>query len=128
MLGMFRKTLRTGIVTSRYPDVPEAAPSAFRGRPLYAADRCDLHGECARVCPAKAITIEEGLASAARQRIWQLDYARCVFCGLCVDACPGGSLTQSNDFEVAVKQRGDLIVRAVFVDAASEHAAKENER
>ena len=48
---------------------------------------------CATVCPAKVIEIVAGefrrpRASASLKR-FEIDYSRCIFCGLCVEACPG---------------------------------------
>ncbi len=33
--------------------------------------------------------------------IYQINYLRCIFCGLCIEACPTRSLTMSNDYELA---------------------------
>jgi NADH-quinone oxidoreductase subunit I len=40
---------------------------------------------------------------------YQINYARCIFCGLCIEACPTRSLTMSNEFELARDNRRDLI-------------------
>ena len=42
-------------------------------------------------------------------RVYQINYLRCIFCGLCIEACPTRSLTMSNDFELADDNRADLI-------------------
>jgi len=41
--------------------------------------------------------------------VYQINYLRCIFCGLCIEACPTRSLTMSNDFELADDNRQDLI-------------------
>jgi NADH-quinone oxidoreductase subunit I len=48
---------------------------------------------CATVCPAKVIEIEAGFdpddpAHPKYPVRFEIDYSRCVFCGLCVEACP----------------------------------------
>jgi NADH-quinone oxidoreductase subunit I len=48
---------------------------------------------CATVCPAKVIEIEAGFdpSDTAHPKYplrFEIDYSRCVFCGLCVEACP----------------------------------------
>jgi NADH-quinone oxidoreductase subunit I len=42
-------------------------------------------------------------------RTYQINYARCIFCGLCIEACPTRSLTMSNEYELARDSRQDLI-------------------
>jgi NADH-quinone oxidoreductase subunit I len=75
---------------------------------------CEL---CAWACPADAIYVEGGdNTEDARYspgerygRVYQINYLRCIFCGLCIEACPTRSLTMSNDFELADDNRQDLI-------------------
>ena len=48
---------------------------------------------CATVCPAKVIEIDAAFdpPDAAHPKYpsrFEIDYSRCVFCGLCVEACP----------------------------------------
>jgi NADH-quinone oxidoreductase subunit I len=48
---------------------------------------------CATVCPAKVIEIEAGFnpddpAHPKYPTRFEIDYSRCVFCGMCVEACP----------------------------------------
>jgi NADH-quinone oxidoreductase subunit I len=37
-----------------------------------------------------------------------VDYGRCVFCGLCVDACPFDALYMTNDYELAAYDKAGL--------------------
>jgi NADH-quinone oxidoreductase subunit I len=48
---------------------------------------------CATVCPAKVIEIDAAFdpddpAHPKYPSRFEIDYSRCVFCGLCVEACP----------------------------------------
>jgi formate hydrogenlyase subunit 6 len=112
MLDILRRSVRTGVVTIRYPDVPEAAPPAYRGQVMLATARCVGDGACARVCPSAAIAVQPDDAGGW---LWELDDARCVFCGLCAEACPTTAITLSNEFELAVRDRADLVTRVTFV-------------
>src|SRR5690606_30424262 len=42
-------------------------------------------------------------------RVYQINYARCILCGLCVEACPTRALTMTNEFELADSSRANLI-------------------
>jgi NADH-quinone oxidoreductase subunit I len=48
---------------------------------------------CATVCPAQVIEIDAAFdpddpAHPKYPSRFEIDYSRCVFCGLCVEACP----------------------------------------
>jgi NADH-quinone oxidoreductase subunit I len=42
-------------------------------------------------------------------KVYQINYLRCVFCGLCIEACPTRALTMTNEYELADSTRGKLI-------------------
>ncbi|WP_375500648.1 NADH-quinone oxidoreductase subunit NuoI [uncultured Jatrophihabitans sp.] len=75
---------------------------------------CEL---CAWACPADAIYVEGGDNTEDERyspgerygAVYQINYLRCIFCGLCIEACPTRSLTMSNEYELALDNRQDLI-------------------
>jgi formate hydrogenlyase subunit 6 len=111
MLDLFRRVMKTGVVTTRYPDLPEPAPAAYRGQVLLDTSRCVGDAACARACPSGAISVAESVDGW----VWQLDDARCVFCGLCQEACPVEAIVISNEFELATRDRQDLLTTAAFL-------------
>jgi NADH-quinone oxidoreductase subunit I len=70
-----------------------------------------------RACPADAIyvegadnTDEERFSPGERYgRVYQINYLRCIFCGLCIEACPTRALTMTNFYELAGPTRAGLI-------------------
>jgi Ni,Fe-hydrogenase III small subunit/formate hydrogenlyase subunit 6/NADH:ubiquinone oxidoreductase subunit I len=93
-------------LTTRYPRRPEPAPPAFRARALLdpsAADPDRAAWRAAEVCLPGALSVDE----AGRLC---LDGARCIGCGLCVEASRNGALAIDPGYELAVTSRSGLIV------------------
>ena len=42
-------------------------------------------------------------------RVYQINYLRCILCGLCIEACPTRALTMTNEYELADTSRESLI-------------------
>ena len=121
---MFRK-----IYTEEYPEEKRPTAPRFHGRHqlnrhpdgLEKCVGCEL---CAWACPADAILVEgannddtpadeggTGRFSPGERygRVYQINYLRCIFCGLCIEACPTRALTMTNFYELADNNRADLI-------------------
>ena len=117
MLNIFRRSLATGIVTTRYPDGADPMPAGARGTPELLPDRCRGHAACAAVCPSGAIAVtptpppQDSVPPRDAARTWQIDYGRCLFCGLCAEACPEQAIAITGRYELAARRREDLVVR-----------------
>ena len=90
--------------TLRYPFETKEIADRYRGFHKNNWEKCTGCGNCADICPNKAIEMvkidelqpkpEEGIKDERPQ----IDYGRCCFCGLCVDICPPESLNLTKDF------------------------------
>jgi Ni,Fe-hydrogenase III small subunit len=109
VLRAILKSLRTGVVTTRYPDVASAPPDGFRGAPELRPGALFAALPPPSVCPVGAISADP---TAAGNR-YTIDRGRCVFCGLCAAPRPDGTesaIEIGREFELASRRRQDLVV------------------
>jgi Ni,Fe-hydrogenase III small subunit/Pyruvate/2-oxoacid:ferredoxin oxidoreductase delta subunit len=104
MLRFLLARSEQGQRTVAYPARPPTLPDRFRGAPLLEPEKCpDGCRDCIDVCPTDALRSDE--------RGLSLDMGRCLFCTECVEACPGGAITLTQEYRLAARSRDDLVVR-----------------
>jgi NADH-quinone oxidoreductase subunit I len=103
--------------TVQYPEEKKSPLPRPRGRhllvrredgtPLCVACYC-----CQTVCPPLAIKIvaEESPDPEIEKRpkSFHIDLLRCIFCGMCVEACPKYAIVMTNNYELAAETREAL--------------------
>ena len=100
-------------VEERLPQHPN-----FRGEEFAWYDnRCTGCASCAKYCPLGIIKIVTGTSGVNSQEgqsydleVFDIDIGRCMFCGLCVEACPYDALHMGSGFEEAQYQRSNLVI------------------
>jgi Ni,Fe-hydrogenase III small subunit len=102
MLKVILARIQQGHRTMKYPSGPPPALSdRFRGRPLLAAGAsAEDRSACVEACPTGALSQAEGSL--------RLDLGKCLFCGDCEEACPGGAVRFTKDHRLAVRDRAAL--------------------
>src|SRR3954470_2492155 len=117
MFKILQKTFETGLVTIGYPDAPARISENFRGAPRFDfANWRDPH-LAAQACPTEAISIHDSSVT--------VDYGLCIFCGECAEADGSGAIRMSRDFELAVRNRRDLVIGSAHPVSGQGDAALE---
>ncbi len=109
MLRIFKKTIQTRVVTTRYPQEQAIAPVGFRGEPNIDPDRCTFCGDCVDVCPAGVIQLTREKESD--ENILTLACDGCIFCGRCEEVCTNGAIKLTQEYELASKTRENLLLQ-----------------
>ena len=115
------RTMTHGADTVQYPHEKEAPPIRARGVIALREDNCTVCMLCARSCPDWCIYIEGHKQLAPPRRAggkprsvsnldrFDIDYALCMYCGICVEVCPFDALFWSPEFEYAEYDINDMV-------------------
>jgi formate hydrogenlyase subunit 6/NADH:ubiquinone oxidoreductase subunit I len=105
MFEILLKTLKTGTVTTKYPQMPDIAPLGFRGKPELFPDKCTYCGECVKACPSGVIWLKK----EHEEKTLTLSICGCIFCGRCEEVCPSKAISLSQEYETASKTKDELL-------------------
>jgi NADH-quinone oxidoreductase subunit I len=110
-------------VTRMYPHEAPIMPERVRNRLYVNMDDCIGCDQCSRACPVNCITIETAKAiegdpvgvtsNGKKKALWvtrfDIDIAKCCFCGLCTFPCPTECIKMTDVFEFSEQERNNLI-------------------
>ena len=116
--------LNEGLVTIQYPSETIPTPDFSRNRLHNDADDCIACNQCANACPVNCITIESFKATpddieelgttsdGSKKKLWlskfDIDMAKCMYCGLCTYPCPTECLTMTPVHDFAEVDRSNF--------------------
>lgn len=108
-------------ITVEYPDrlgpgktVDDIVADRYRGYLRFTGSKCIGCMQCMRVCPIKCIKVEVTKGTEGRLiSRFDVNQAKCMYCGLCVEECPSNALTFSKRFEGACYDARELRVRHI---------------
>jgi NADH-quinone oxidoreductase subunit I len=92
--GVTFATMFKPVVTEDYPKNPEQTAPRYHGR-----HQLNRHPD----------GLEKCVGCERYGKNYQINYLRCIGCGLCIEACPTRSLTMTNEYELADDDRQRLI-------------------
>ena len=110
MLEIFKKATQTGLVTIGYPQAPARISEHYRGAPRFEFSAWHDARPAAEACPTGAIAVQDSGAT----RLVTVDYGLCIFCGQCAEADRSGAVQISRAFELAARDRRELVVTAEY--------------
>ncbi len=113
MRNFFRKPFTVQYPEERLPQHPR-----FRGEEFaWYEERCTGCASCAKYCPLGIIKIVTHPSGNNLQEgetygidVFDIDIGRCMFCGLCVEACPYDALFMGSGFEESQQVRDKLVI------------------
>jgi len=96
--------------TIQYPEEVRHVPPRARTNLLWFDERCTGCSTCAQACPDGCILVatsprEDGSLNKDR---YEIDFRLCMFCGLCVEACPYEAIQSGGPFDDAVYVFDDM--------------------
>ncbi|MGZ4144545.1 MAG: NuoI/complex I 23 kDa subunit family protein [Actinomycetota bacterium] len=110
-MSVTMKTMLRPAITTQYPHVKPDLPPRTRGVIALKEENCTVCMLCARECPDWCIYIDShkdkmppktpGARARTRNVLdrFAIDYALCMYCGICVEVCPFDALFWSPHFE-----------------------------
>ena len=120
VIFMFKNPIRTIKSLIGLEIIKERIPqdARFRGQEFaWFEERCTGGASCAKYCPLGIIKIVTDTSGVNYQEgqsydieVFDIDMGRCMYCGLCVEACPYDALHMGSGFEEGQYKRDDLVI------------------
>lgn len=135
---LFATTVKGKAVTQQYPkDKPVLSPAYRSAIQFVRFEETNSHDcvackACERICPSFCIKLDGGKVEGIKKKRvdnFEMDFALCSLCGLCIDVCPTDTLEYSKVYDEAGYNRDwrvDLV--AEFRDYEAEFLRQQRAR
>ncbi len=96
---IFRKPFTVQYPEERLPTSPRYRGIEF----LWSLHRCTGCDSCAKACPEGCITVATHQGEQGQRIVdrYEIDLRICLYCGLCVEACPFHAVYMGSNYELA---------------------------
>lgn len=109
-------------ITTQYPEERLVNSRRHRGPELiWVPTKCTGCATCVTSCPQGNIEMVTSVVSKDNRWFvekYEVDHGRCMFCGLCVEACPFDALYMGRGFERATNNRSQLVLSKEMLQMA----------
>jgi NADH-quinone oxidoreductase subunit I len=116
-------------ITEQYPLERPVIFERFRGQPRLNSNPdtgeslCIVCNLCALACPEQLIVVKGERNPATKRKevvSWTYDLSRCMFCGLCEEACSTDALELTQDYEMALYSREGMVLDQAALERGPE--------
>lgn len=121
---LFRKNVTIQYPKERFP-IPDGTngTAMARNRLFMNMELCDGCQRCSKACPVNCIDIkiiqvvksveQPVLSNGDKRNAWvptyDIDFAKCCFCGLCTTVCPTDAIKHTTEFEYSTLSRENTV-------------------
>jgi NADH-quinone oxidoreductase subunit I len=103
-MSLTLKSMFKPVATIQYPETVRPVPVYARTNLLWFEERCTGCSTCAQACPDGCILVqtsprEDGALNIDR---YEIDFRLCMYCALCVEACPYEAIQAGGPMDDAV--------------------------
>ncbi len=98
------------LFTIEYPEEVRPIPHRARTNLVWFEERCTGCSTCAQACPDGCILVATSPKPNGSLNVerYEIDFRLCMYCGLCVEACPYQAIQAGGDFRDAVYVFDDM--------------------
>jgi NADH-quinone oxidoreductase subunit I len=109
MMATFKKMV-SPVATIEFPEVTRPMSPRSRTNLLWFDERCTGCSTCAQACPDGCILVatSPGEGGALNIDRYEIDFRICMYCGLCVEACPYQAIQAGGTWKDVTADFGEM--------------------